>query len=218
MSRSKRVFRLIQKRLSGVVLCRDMLVVPPTEHIVRGFLLEPTREKNRVYLWRVVAPLYRPMTGVVLNYSNRIPEDGEEIYIDGDDYEKSADRIRAIIRGRHIEYLHGIRRPQDFLEHASWIGNDSPILNRIDRALTQYLLGNMQQSINALQALSEEVDQLEARQQQYIGPLLKRAVREIARDPAGLTALLNEWENQNIERFELEASRTPADRPRLVGS
>jgi hypothetical protein len=217
MSRSKRVFRLIQKRLSGLVLCKDMLVVPQTEHIVRGFLLETTTEKNRVYLWRVVAPLYRPMSGVILNYSDRIPEDGE-VYIDRDDYEKSADRICAIISGRHIEYLQGIQRPKDFFQHTSWIGNDSPILNRLDRALTHYLLGNVQQAIDALRALDEEVDQLEARRQQYIGPLLKRAMRQIDRDPADLTALLDEWENQNVERFALGPSRTPADRPRLVGA
>jgi hypothetical protein len=217
MSRSKRVFRLIQKRLSGVVLCKDMLVVPPTEHIVRGFLLETTTEKNRVYLWRVVAPLYRPMSGIILNYSDRIPKDGE-VYIDRDDYEKSADRIRAIISGRHIEYLQGIRRPQDFLEHASWIGDGSPILNRLDRALTHYLLGNVQQSTAALRTLDEEVDQLEARQQQYIGPLLKQAMRQIDKDPADLTALLDEWENQNVERFALGPSRLSSDRPRLVVS
>jgi hypothetical protein len=38
MNRSKRLFKLIQKKLAGLMLCKDMLVVPPTEHIVKGFL------------------------------------------------------------------------------------------------------------------------------------------------------------------------------------
>ena len=47
MSRSKRIFGLIKKELPGVELCKDMLVVLPTEHILRGFLLEATIEKDR---------------------------------------------------------------------------------------------------------------------------------------------------------------------------
>ena len=68
MSRSRRLFRWIQKKLPGLVLCKSMLVVPPTEHIVRGFLLEATSEKDKVYLWKVVTPLLRPMRHVILNF------------------------------------------------------------------------------------------------------------------------------------------------------
>ncbi len=72
VSRSKRIFGLIKKELPDVELCKDMLVVLPTEHILRGFLIEATIEKGRIYLWRVVTPLHRPMRHVILNYSDRI--------------------------------------------------------------------------------------------------------------------------------------------------
>src|SRR6266446_3414832 len=124
MSRSKTIFGVIAQDLPGVVLCKDMLVVVPTERILRGFLLETTTERDRVFLWKVVAPLYRPMTGVILTYGDRIPETGEDVYVERNARVKSAAAIRAIITNeRHVEYLQTIRHPQDFLRHASWIGD-----------------------------------------------------------------------------------------------
>ncbi len=81
MSRSKRIFGLIKKELPGVELCKDMLVVLPTEHVLRGFLIETTTERDRIYLWRVVTPLHRPMRSVLLDYSTRIPEGGPDVYV-----------------------------------------------------------------------------------------------------------------------------------------
>jgi hypothetical protein len=215
MSRSKRIFRLIQKNLPGLALCKDMLVVPPTEHLVRGFLLEATSEKERVYLWRVVTPLLRPIRSVILNYSDRISGSKPELYIRKDAFEQSAQNIRNIVSG-HIEYLRGIRHPHDFLRHARWVVDGSPLLERFDKALVDYLIGNVQQSVRALRALDKEVDQWDARRQEYIGPLLKQVVREIDKDPAGLAALLTEWESQNVERLGLQPSRMPSDPPLFV--
>ena len=217
MSRSKRLFRLIQRDLPGLVLCKDTLVVPPTEHIVRGFLLETTSQKERVYLWKVITPLLRPMSSVILTYSERISGTEEELYIRRDAFEQSAENVRNIISG-HIDYLRGIRQPHDFLRHASWVVDGAPLLQRFDHALIHYLVGNERQSVEALRALDKEVDRWDARRQDYIGPLLKQVVREIDTNPAGLTALLEEWENQNIERLGLQPSRMPSDEPRLVVS
>src|SRR2546423_9814410 len=96
MSRSRRIFERIEASLPDLVRCRDMLVVPPTRHLVRGFLLEATTEKGRVYLWRVVTPLYRPISSIILDYSDRIPKSGE-IYVKNDAPQESADLIRGII-------------------------------------------------------------------------------------------------------------------------
>jgi hypothetical protein len=215
MSRSKRLFKWIQRRLPQLMLCKDMLVVPPTEHIVRGFLLEATSQRDRVYLWKVVTPLLRSMGGVVLTYSDRIQGEEPELYIRRDAFEQSAEKVRDIISG-HIEYLRGIRHPHDFLRHASWVMEGSPLLQRFDQALIHYIIGNVQQSVKVLRALDKEVDQWDARRQEYIGPLLKRVVHELDKDPAGLRPLLEQWENENVERFGLQPSRISANALRLV--
>jgi hypothetical protein len=215
MSRSRRLFRLIQKKLPGLVLCKSMLVVPPTEHIVRGFLLEATSEKDRVYLWKVVTPLLRPMRHVILNFSTRISGNEPELYVRRDAFEQSAETIRNII-SEHIEYLRRVRYPHDFLRHACWVVEGSPVLERFDQALIHYVIGNVSHATKVLRALDQEVDQWDAARQQYIGPLLKQIVREIDKDPARLAALLSEWEQQNVERLGLLPSRVPPDGPRLV--
>jgi hypothetical protein len=47
---------------------KNMVVLSPTEFIVRGFLFERTTTKNAYYLWRLIVPLFAPvMSGVVLN-------------------------------------------------------------------------------------------------------------------------------------------------------
>src|SRR5262249_47729207 len=137
MSRSKRLFRLIQKKLPSLVLCKDMLVVPPTEHIVRGFLLEATAEKDRVYLWKVVTPLLRPIKGIRLDYSERIFGAEPTLYVRRDAFEESAEMVREIISG-HLEDLRGIRRPADFLRHTTRV-MEGPLLARLDRALVHYV-------------------------------------------------------------------------------
>jgi hypothetical protein len=215
MSRSKRLFRWIQKNLPGLVLCKDMLVVPPTEHIVRGFVLEATSQKERVYLWKVVTPLLRPIGSVILNYSDRISGTEKELYIKKDAFEQSAENIRNII-SKHIDSLRRIQRPHDFLRHACWVVDGSPALERLDQALVHYLIGNVRQAVKALRALEEEVDQWDLRRQEYIGPLLKQIVREIDANSAGLTSLLSKWESENVERLGLQPSRIPSAAPRLL--
>jgi hypothetical protein len=148
------------------------------------------------------------MRYVILTYSDRIPETGQDVYIDRSAYEKSAAAIRAIIVGeRHLEYLQTIRHPQDFLRHASWIKDGSPLLQRFDHALTRYLVGNVGQSVEALRALDAEIDQLDERRQLYLRPTSKQVLNEINTNPMGLTPLLDEWVNQNIETLGLQSSR-----------
>jgi len=207
MSRSRTFLRYIEPDLPGLVLCRDMLVVRPTAHLVRGFLLERTAEKGRVYLWRVVAPLYRPMTEVILNYSDRIPERGE-IWIENSAPQESIDAIREPIL-KNIKYLRDVESPSDFLRHANWIRGGSPILSRLDRALTLYLVGDHGHGAELLRALKAEADGLDPARAEYIAPVLEQAVQALG-SAEGLTPLLEQWERQNVQRLDLEKSRLSA--------
>jgi hypothetical protein len=219
VSRSKKIFGLIKKELSGVELCNDMLVVLPTEHIVRGFLIEATIEKDRIYLWRVVTPLHRPMRHVILNYSNRIfPESGEDIYIDENAYADSAERIRALV-SKHMGYVRSIRRPRDFLRHIDWMmGNDSDHF-RFDLALTYFRIGNVRNCREILRSLKTKVDKKELERPKKChlkNPFdedIKQAASAAECNPEKLAALLDRWENDNIERLGLRTSRGPANAP-----
>ena len=206
MSRSKKVFGLIKKELSGVELCKDMLVVLLTEHILRGFLIETITEKGRVYLWRVVMPLHQPMRSVILDYSARIPGTGEDVYINPNAYKESAARI-CIIISEHLEYLRNVRHPEDFLRHVGRRIGSSSISVRFDLALTYYRLGKVRQSEEILRALDVEVDQLDRKMRLPFHDIVKQAAHEIASNPTGLADLLNEWENRNIETLGLQPSR-----------
>jgi hypothetical protein len=198
--------------MPDLVLCKDMLVIPPTDHLVRGFLVEATSQRERVYLWKVVTPLLRPINSVILSYSDRISGNKPDLYVRNDAFEKSAENIRTII-SEHVEYLRGIRHPDDFLRHASWVVDGSPVLARFDQALMHYVIGNVQQAVEALRALDKEVDGWDARRKEYVEPLLKQLLREIDIDPLRPTALLAEWEQQNVERLGLQPSRLSSDQP-----
>ena len=214
MSRSKKIFGLIKKSLPGVELCKDMLVVLPTEHILRGFLIETTTEKGRVYLWRVVTPLHRPMRSVFLDYGSRIPKD-RDVHIDNNAYGESAAMVGAIV-SENFGYLQKVRHPRDFLRHISWMIGNSSINFRFDLALTYYRVGNVRQCKDILRALDVEVDQLEPKFRMPVDEAIKRAAREMESNPMGLTPLLDEWENRNIETLGLQASRLSSSAPRLV--
>jgi hypothetical protein len=202
MSRSQKTFGLIKRDLPGVELCKDMLVVLPTEHILRGFLIEATTEKERVYLWRVVTPLYRPMKSVFLDYSDRIPQTGEDVYIDNTSHQKSAGRLRPLI-SEHLEHLRNIRTPRDFLRHVSRMIGNRTVNFRFDLALTYHRIGDIHQCRDILRALDVEVDQMEPTFRLPIDQSIKQAAREIEFNPSGFGRLLDEWENKNVERLGL---------------
>ena len=215
MSRSKKVFGFIKKQLSGVELCRDMLVVTPTKHILRGFLIETTMEKGRVYLWRVVFPLHRPMRSVILDYSDRIPATGEDVYIKPDAYKESAEKIGVLVR-EHLEYLRNVRDPEDFLRHVAWMNGNPSISLRFDLALMYYRLGKVRQSLDIVRALDLEVDQLDKKRRLPFHDVVKHVAREMASNPTGLADLLDEWENRNVETLGLQASRLVHEVPRSM--
>ena len=126
MSISRKALKLVQKTLPQLCLCKDMLVLPPTEHILRGFSFASTPYKEKFYLWRVILPLYRYHSRKTLDYSKRIPRGARVGFV--------TRAARALSSGdsdnnfsEDIPNMEGIRMPCDFLAHIDWmIGNDSP--------------------------------------------------------------------------------------------
>jgi hypothetical protein len=54
----------------------DLIILSPTERIVRGYCFERSSEKDVFYLWKLVVPLYCPtMQNLTLNYSERVSFD-----------------------------------------------------------------------------------------------------------------------------------------------
>jgi hypothetical protein len=202
---------MVARQVPGLVVCRDILVVPPTEHILRGFTLETTTERDHVYLWRVIMPLYVPVTRVFLNYSDRIPQ-GEKVFIDRKAYDKAADVVRSIVV-EYIPGLHKMRGPHEFLQHISWMFGNSSILFRFHLAITYFLLGDLEQARNILRAIRLQLDQPYERGLESGSPELKQqndsmrhAAQCIDRDPDVFAELIGSWERQSIDTLGLGPS------------
>lgn len=115
MSIQRKTLQLVQSNLKGTGLCKDGLVVLPTEHLLRGFVFERTLEKEMYYLWRVIMPLYRPANTIILNYSKRISK-GEKFHLSRPPLNRTAEHIAAVMSPGHLGYLRKIRGPEGLLE------------------------------------------------------------------------------------------------------
>jgi hypothetical protein len=152
MSIKLKTLRLIQRRLKGTQLCKDVLVVLPTEHILRGFAFERTLSKDMYYLWRVITPLYMPANLLFLDYSKRISKGGY-LRLTREGLDETAERIASIMSPGHLGYLRRVRGPKEFLKHVGWMAGNTTLNFRVDLALTYYLLGNADQCIKILEGL-----------------------------------------------------------------
>jgi hypothetical protein len=146
------------------------------------------------------------MKSVFLDYSHRIPETGEDVYVDSRDYQLSAARICSIIV-ENLENVRNIRTPQDFLRHVAWMIGNRSINFRFDLALTYYLVGDVHRCREILRSLDVEVDQLDYKILLPVDQAIKRAAREIESDSASFKRLLDEWESSNVDRLGLLPSR-----------
>jgi hypothetical protein len=153
MSIPKRVLKIVARSIKGVCLCKDVLVVSPTEHIMGGFLIDRTAHKAQYNLWKVVVPLYRPMHLLMLNYSTIIGPPRSLLTIEKDEIKDAAERVTGFILDGHLEHLKRLRGPKEFLEYISWmIGNNTDHF-LFDYAMTQYMLGNHSACLASLEAI-----------------------------------------------------------------
>jgi hypothetical protein len=162
-------------------------------------------ERGRVYLWRVLVPLYRPMTFVVLNYSQRISGAEGTFRIDRDAYDNSAERMLPFVT-ENLEFLRARKSPSDFLEHILARNGGSEERLRFDLALTHYRVGNSAHAAQLLRDLDGELERRSDALASVLAPLVRRVIDEMEQNPLGLGPLLDEWERNNIRTFGLEPS------------
>ena len=196
MSIKLKTLRLIQRRLKGTQLCKDVLVVLPTEHILRGFLFDRTLSKDMYYLWRVITPLYKPANPVFLTYSKRISKGGY-LRLTREGLDETAERIASIMSPGHLSYLRRVRGPKEFLKHVGWMAGNTMLNFRVDLALTHYLLGNVDQCIKILERLP--LEDLPPPFRVHIVPFFT----ELRTRPADAACRLQAWERENVERLGL---------------
>lgn len=187
-----------------------MLVLPPTKRILRAYEFERTPYKETFYLWRIVLPLYRYDSRLVLNYSKRIPN-GAYVHLSRGEPEQSAAEVTRIISD-DIPKLDAIREPRDFLDCIGWmIGNNNPGF-LLDLAATYFLVGRCHEALSALSEIPAEVEKsLSVYEPGSVGfehftkmrAVAVQLAQEIRADPAAARQRINDWEQRNIAEFAL---------------
>jgi hypothetical protein len=213
MSMSRTALKLVQKSLPQLRLCQDKLVLPPTEHVVRGFMFERTPYKGTFYFWRWVSPLFR----VTLDYSNRIPK-GDFVKLSKENPGESAAAVTSIVLA-NLTHLESMRTPRDFLDHISWmIRNDTPIF-LFDLAVTYFLVGRYDEALLKLRETADAAERtaegfIKARNPNTAIVAKMRELRDRAErfsiavrsDQTAAVETVSDWERKNIEKFDLAAT------------
>jgi hypothetical protein len=205
MTISGNALNILQKSFSDLRLCKDMLVVPPTEHIIRCFLFERTPYKGLFYFWRVVLPLYTQWPVVTLSHGKRLAKGG---YIDLSEpaLEKSIQDLIEIISQGELDDLRSICGPQEFFDRFGGTSVNEGFTPRIypfDAALTYYLVGNISFCLNILDDFASE-DLQPGRVDIHLSA--RDLAREIRIDPSAGERKIRTLEKRNIDRFALSST------------
>jgi hypothetical protein len=200
MSISGRALKRLEKSFGDLRLCKDMLVVSPTDHIIRCFMFERTPYKGLFYFWRVVSPLYTPI--MTLRYGKRL---AEAAYIDLGEaaFEQSVRGLREIIAQVELDDLRSIRDPQAFLDRfggASVNEGYTPLMHPFDAALTYYMVGNVRFCLEILDDFASE-DLRPGRVDIHLSA--RDLARDMRIDPTAGAAKIRSLERIKAERFAL---------------
>jgi hypothetical protein len=192
---AKRALKLLHKSLPTLRMGHNLLFVPPVEHVLRCFVLETRFDmKGMAYFWRVLIPLYRPPTFLILNYADRLLG-GERVSLREPDLDQTTDHLVRVVSQGELDHLKGIRSPQDFLRHIDWDCRPSTPNYRLDQALTQYMTGNVPACLEILgQMLSAKHS---PRWADRVG-LARELIEELKVNPQAFDQRIKAWEERNI--------------------
>jgi hypothetical protein len=187
-------------------MCGQFLIIKPTGNLARGFFLDTTPHKDKMKLFRVVTPLYRPFEHFSFNHSRMIEGDHAALFhIDKKAYRDSAAIVFERI-AEHIEPLRKLRGPREFLGYISWMTGNTMLPVRLDFGLTHYLLGNVQQALDIFRAMDLDLNEYKPERQDHYRPVITQVLTLLENDPPALRAVLDGWRDEKIERLGLTAS------------
>ena len=155
------------------------------------------------YLWRVVIPLYRPPSHLILNYADRLLG-GEKVSLLEPDLDQTIDRLTHVISQGQIDYLKGFRSPQDLLQKIDWGSRPLTPNYRVDLALTQYLAGDAPACLETLEQIVRA--KLSLRWADTVR-LVQELVDELKLNPSAFDRKIEAWEAHNIHWFHLAPRR-----------
>jgi hypothetical protein len=210
VSRRSSLLKFLEQEIPGTVSSKKVLVIPPAERILRGFLIENTAYRDLVHVWWLIAPLYTPNPFVPLTYGQRLSSGPNETHfrIVPESFVESATAVRdAIVSGEYIEHLQSIASPQDVLGHMGTPASTASIPRRLDYAMTLYLLGETASALRYVEPLAFDIDKESEQMKAVYGQPIKRALKCLKNDSAGLLSVLDEWQEANIAAFGLQRAR-----------
>ena len=157
--RSRKFAQLVGEKISSVELIGDCLIYSPTHHIVRGFSLERTLDKDEFYMWNIVVPLFcASMTNMTLNYSNRfsLAEDRnqQKINICTDEKELSG-LVAQRLNEKIIPAWADMFSVKNFLREFDPRGDCGRINMALDLAIAHCLSGNAKNGKEKLKKVLE---------------------------------------------------------------
>jgi hypothetical protein len=209
MSRSAKVFKLVQPHLPGTILCKDVLVVGPTGYILRGFFLNTTSQKHHMDLWKVVMPLHRPHDDLMLTYGIMI-SGPDNFRVRVDEPKQAAEAVLRCVRGE-VDSLRALKGPAQFLQHIAWrSGNESEPV-QLDFALTHFLIGNVAEALRILRWLATREEVFAVHRN-----LVRQALAALEDTPSKFQQLIDGWRDANVAALGLEATVQKQPSLRLV--
>jgi hypothetical protein len=205
MSISGKALKRLQAVIPDLRLCKNMLVIPPTEHIIRGFMFEYTPYKGLFYFWSNVLPLYTEWPVMTLRYSKRLAR-SDYIDLGEAEFDRSITRLVDIVSGGELEDLRSIRGPGEFLSRFGGTSVDqsyTPGISPFHAAMTYYLVGNVPFCLNILEDYAGE-DLRRGRADDLLAA--RDLLHEMRVDPSAAGRRIAALESQNIANFGLAPS------------
>lgn len=208
MTMSGKALKNLEASFDGLRVCKNALVVSPTEHIIRYFTFERTPYKGLFYFWSVVLPLYTKYTFFTGN-GTRLAK-GDYIDLGEAEFERSIARLAEIISQNAFADLRSIATPQDYLDRFGGpAANEgyTPRISAFHAALTYYLVGKIHFCIEILEDFAGK-DMFPGMVDDH--RLARDLARDMRLDPSAGARKIKTLEITAIKRFSLATTIAPA--------